>query len=147
MCRIMFVCHGNICRSAMAEAIAKDIIKKQQLQNEFYISSSSTSTEAVGEGVYPYADRTLIAHNIVGFTHISKQITKEDYENFDEIYVMDKRNLKNIKYIIPEDKNNKISLLLKDKEIEDPWYTRDFEKAFREIFKGVNDIINKKREA
>ena len=141
MRRIIFVCHGNICRSPMAEAIAKKIVKERHLEKDFHITSLSTSTEATGEGVYPYADRVLREHGIENFVHISKQMTAEDYDKADEIYVMDNRNLVNIRKIIKNDPENKIKLLLKDREIQDPWYTRDFEKAYREILEGVRAII------
>lgn len=124
--KILFVCHGNICRSPMAEYILKS------LTNKYIIESRATSTEEIGNDIYPPVKEVLKNHNIPFSRHYAKQITKEDYDNFDLIICFDDYNLANLNRMFG---NNKIKKLL-DSEIDDPWYTRNFEKAFQDIYKG-----------
>ena len=136
--RIMFVCHGNICRSPMAQAIFENLARQAGL--DVTVDSAATSTEEIGNGVYPPAQRTLQRHGITGFTHRARQLTKTDYLNFDVIKVMDHYNLSNIKRIIGNDSQGKVSLLL-DREISDPWYTGDFEQAYSDILEGCQNLL------
>lgn len=124
--KILFVCHGNICRSPMAEYILKS------LTNEHIIESRATSLEEIGNDIYPPVKEVLKNHNIPFSRHYAKQITKEDYDNFDLIICFNDYNLRNLNRMFG---NNKIKKLL-DSEIDDPWYTRNFEKAFQDIYKG-----------
>ena len=142
MIKVLFVCHGNICRSPMAEFIFKDLVKEDD--NEFHIESRATSREEIGNPVYPPAKRKLKEYGILCDGKVAKQITKEDYEKFDYIICMDNNNLRNIRYVVKEDTYNKISLLMEwtgeKKEVSDPWYTGDFETAYRDILKGCKAV-------
>ena len=145
MIKLLFVCHGNICRSPMAEFIMKDLIKEEK--ENFHIESRATSREEIGNPVYPPAKRKLAEYGISCNGKTAKQITKEDYEKFDYIICMDNNNFRNIRYVIGEDVYNKISLLMDwagiKKDVADPWYTGDFETAYQDILKGCNAIKNK----
>ncbi|MBR4893188.1 MAG: low molecular weight phosphotyrosine protein phosphatase [Clostridia bacterium] len=147
MIKILFVCHGNICRSPMAEFIMKNLVK--DFKEDFYIESRATSSEEIGNPVYPPAKRKLKEHGILCDLKTARKMTKEDYKNFDYIILMDKNNLRNIKYIIEEDTDNKISLLLnwagEDKEVSDPWYTGDFDTCYNDILRGCKGVLKKIR--
>lgn len=134
--KILFVCHGNICRSVMGQWIFQDLIDQTGLQNDFYVDSAAVSREETGSTIYPAAKRKLLEKGIPIGTHFARQITRDDYNEFDHIYVMDDSNLMLIKRIIRSDPKDKIELLLEDEEIDDPWYTGDFETAYRQIEKG-----------
>lgn len=131
MIKILFVCHGNICRSPMAEFVMKDLLKKHNggaLATNFEIESAATSTEEIGNPVYPPAQRILNAHGIDCKGKSARQMTAQDYEYYDYIILMDKNNLRNLRLILPNgDKSNKISLLMdwtgKSRDVKDPWYT------------------------
>lgn len=145
MIKVLFVCHGNICRSPMAEFIFKDLVKEDD--KEFHIESRATSREEIGNPVYPPAKRKLKEYGILCDGKVAKQITKEDYEKFDYIICMDNNNLRNIRYVVGEDTYNKISLLMEwtgeKKEVSDPWYTGDFETAYHDILKGCKAVRDK----
>ncbi len=146
MIKIMFVCHGNICRSPMAEFICKDMVNKMGLSDEFYITSSATSTEEIGNPVHYGTRRILKKHGISPDGKYAVQITKSDYEKYDYIVCMDRNNLRNIKYIIPSDPDNKISLLMEytgiSRDVADPWYTGDFETTENDILSGCKALLN-----
>lgn len=133
MRRILFVCHGNICRSVMAEYILKNKTAN------IYCESRATSNEEIGNDIYPEAKRCLEKHNIKYNRHYAKRIDINDYDNFDEIYVMDSNNMSNILRIL-DDPKNKIKKLC-NKDIEDPWYTGNFEKVYQEINDGIDAIL------
>ncbi len=143
MINILFVCHGNICRSPMAEFVMKDMVKNR----EVYIESCATSREEIGNPVYPPAKRKLAEHGIDCTGKTARQITKADYDKFDYIILMDNNNLRNIRYVIDSDPQGKISLLMEwaglKKDVADPWYTGDFEVAYRDILKGCRAIKEK----
>jgi len=147
MIKILFVCHGNICRSPMAEFIMKDIVLKNKLSDEFIISSCATSYEEIGNSIYPPAKRKLYEHSISFSEREARLIEKADYEYYDYIIAMDRRNLKNLTYHIGEDKDNKIFLLMdftnNPKEVSDPWYTGDFEATYQDITKGCEALFDK----
>ena len=144
MIKICFVCHGNICRSPMAEFIMKDLIKKNNLEDKFYIESKATSAEEIGNDIYPPVKRKLEEKNIPYSYHESTQLIKQDYEKFDYFIGMDSNNIRNMNYLF-NDTNNKIYKLLDFTElkhdIEDPWYTRNFEKVYNEIYLGCNTLL------
>ncbi|WP_300967519.1 low molecular weight protein-tyrosine-phosphatase [uncultured Dubosiella sp.] len=143
MKKILFVCHGNICRSAMAEFIMKDLVKKEGMSDDFYIESAATSTEETGNDLYPPAKQKLREKGIPFACHYARQVTKKDYKLFDYIFVMDSNNQRNIKRIIPNNPDHKIHLLLDGKSIADPWYTDDFETTYQDILKGCQTWLDR----
>lgn len=150
MIKVLFVCHGNICRSPMAEFIFKSMVRDLKIEDQFEIESRATSTEEIGNPIYPQARKILDNYNIDYSKKRAKQITINDYNNFDYILVMDSNNLFNIKYIIKDDKENKIKTLLSyaniKRDISDPWYTRDFKKTESDIKLGLDGFINYLRD-
>ena len=145
--RIIFVCLGNICRSPMAEYIAKDIIEKQGLSQYFEITSAATSREEIGNDIYPPAMRALQSHGIRYDRHSARQITTDDYINNDYIIAMDKSNIRNLNNYFDDRQNHKISLMMsyanEDRDIADPWYTGDFDKAYNDIERSCKALIDK----
>ena len=134
MKNILFVCHGNICRSPMAEYILKSL-----LGDEYHIESRATSREEIGNDMHPKTKEMLNKHHVPFDRHYAKQITKEDYNNFDLIICFDDYNVFNLKRIINDD--SKVIKLLNE-DIEDPWYTGNFEKAYNEIYDGCVRLLN-----
>lgn len=145
MFKILFVCHGNICRSAIAEFLFKDMVTKAGRRNEFDIESAATSTEELGSPVYPPAKRLLLQHGIDCSGHRARQITKADYARFDLLIAMDGRNIRNMERVFGGDPEGKIHLLseygLFSGEIEDPWYTGNFEKVYVQIEDGLRGLL------
>ncbi len=127
MKRILFVCHGNICRSPMAEFVMKDLAKKAGLASKFHIESAATSREEIGNPVYPPARRKLAEHGISCTNHAARQLTKEDYDQYDSLIAMDQTNLRNMNRICGGDYADKMSLLMDHTahpgNVADPWYT------------------------
>lgn len=146
MIKVMFVCHGNICRSPMAEFIFKNMSEKKGMTNDFYIVSSATSTEEIGNAVYLLAKRKLMEHNISCEGKHSVQLRKEDYDKYDYIVAMDQKNIRNIFKIIKEDSDKKVYKLLdftnNPKDIADPWYSGDFETTYNEIVEGCKGLLD-----
>ena len=145
MLKIMFVCHGNICRSPMAEFVMKDLVKKAGLENEFVIASSAVSAEELGNHVYPPAKKVLKEHGIsVGDKH-AELLTRRDYDLYDLLIAMDTSNLRNIDRIIRSDPEGKVHLLMsyagKSASVADPWYTGDFETAYNDISEGCEGLL------
>ena len=145
MKKIMFICHGNICRSPMAEFVMKDLVKKAGLENEFVIASSAVSAEELGNHVYPPAKKVLEEHGIsVGDKH-AELLTRRDYDLYDLLIAMDTSNLRNIDRIIRSDPEGKVHLLMsyagKSASVADPWYTGDFETAYNDIREGCEGLL------
>ena len=144
--RILFVCHGNICRSPMAEFVMKDLVQKAGREQEFYIESAATSTEETGNEVYPPARRKLAEHGIGCKGKTARQMTRSDYDRFDLIIGMDAWNIRNISRICGGDPEGKIHKLLDyagrpDSDVADPWYTGDFEATWRDVLEGCQGIM------
>ena len=144
MIKIMFVCHGNICRSTMAEFVMADMVKKAGV--EVSVDSSATSREEIGNGVHYGTLRKLNEVGVPVYAHYAKQLTKADYKNFDYIIGMDEWNIKNIKRIVGEDKENKVFMLLdftarKGDSIADPWYTGNFDVTYDDIKEGCEGLL------
>ena len=143
---ILFVCHGNICRSPMAEFIMKALVKAKGLEGEYYIESAAVSDEEYGNPIYPPAKRCLNQHGIwfdPGKT--ARKITKADYARFDRIVCMDGSNIRRLNRMMGEDTEDKVRLLMsyagKRREVADPWYTGDFEATFQDILEGCEAMI------
>lgn len=149
MKRILFVCHGNICRSPMAEFIMKDLVKKAGLEDDFYIESAATSTEEIGNSVYPPARRKLAEHGIDSSGKTARQMTRNDYARFDLLVGMDEWNIRNMKRIAGSDPEGKICKLLdftsRHSDVADPWYTGDFETTYCDVLDGCVELLSKLR--
>ena len=145
MIKIMFVCHGNICRSTMAEFGMKDIVKKNNCDSEFIISSSATSTEEIGNDTHWGTKKILDEMSIPYTKRQAVQLTKSDYEKYDFIIGMDSANMRNINRIIGYDKDNKIHKLLSfahiDRDVADPWYTRNFAATYDDVLLGCTRLF------
>ena len=145
--RILFACHGSICRSPMAEFVMKALVKARGLESSFIIDSAAVSSEEIGNPIYPPAKRCLTQHG-VPFDNgkRARQVTPADYHRFDRIICMDSSNLRWIRRIIPSDPEGKIHLLMSytgiGRDVADPWYTGDFEEAFQDILEGCEAIID-----
>lgn len=138
MRKIMILCHGNICRSPMGEFILKDKVRKLHKEDEFEIASKALSCEELGNDIYPPAKQCL-TRNGIPFTHRAASLfTIEDYNYYDEIYIMDESNKRLISNIT-DDPFNKIKLL--NGHIEDPWYTGNYDKVFAQIEEGIDKIL------
>lgn len=150
MIKVLFVCLGNICRSPMAEYLLKDMIKKERIEDKFYIDSAATSIEEIGNPVHQGTQNKLKQMNIKCGDHTARKITKQDYEKFDYIIGMEESNITNIKKIIGEDKENKIFKLLdfsnNPRDIADPWYTGNFDKTYEDIFEGLEGFMGYLKE-
>ena len=147
MKKILFVCHGNICRSPMAEFVMKDLVKKAGLEQKFHIASAATSTEEIGNPVYPPARRELAAHGIGCAGHAARQLTRADYAAYDLLIGMDRANLRNMRRICGGDPEGKIHLILEyagrsGQEVADPWYTGDFETTWRDVLAGCRGLLD-----
>ena len=137
---IMFVCHGNICRSPMAEFVMKDMIEKVGLQNQIFVASCATSAEEIGNPVYPPAKRELAKHGISCVGKTARQLKKSDFNSYDFFVGMDDWNISNMVKILGTDE--KVIKLLKNKDVADPWYTGNFEKTYEDIEKGCQILLN-----
>ena len=150
MMKILFLCHGNICRSPMAEFVMKDMVKKAGLEDEFYIESAAISAEELGNPVYPPARKLLAQHGINCSGKVARQMKKYDYDAFDLLIGMDRSNLRGMHRICGEDFENKMHLLLdytdRPGNVEDPWYTRDFEATWRDVQEGCAELLKYLRE-
>lgn len=142
--RILFVCHGNICRSPMAEFIFKDMVSKKGESELFEIASAATSSEEIGNPVYPPAKRELAKHGISAEGKRARRLTESDFSYYDEIICMDDNNLKNIGILFGEGKKRAVRKLLtfanKSDDVADPWYTGDFEKTYEDILCGLEEL-------
>ena len=146
MRKILFVCHGNICRSPMAEFILKALVKAKGLENQYHIESAAVSTEEIGNPIYPPARLSLRQHGVwFDPAKTARQIRRSDYDKFDLIICMDTSNLKLIKRIIQDDPKNKIHLMMSfagiNRNVADPWYTGDFETTFQDLLIGCEALL------
>ena len=145
MFKILFVCHGNICRSPMAEFIFKDMIRKIGREKEFAVASSATSDEeiwnGIGNPVYPPAKAELAKHGISCEGKRAVQLKKSDYDNYDMFLCMDSRNIDNAIRIFGSDPDNKVIRLLSSKDVSDPWYTDKFDVAYNDILEGCRQLL------
>ena len=151
MIRVLMVCHGNICRSPMAEFVMKTMAKEMGCENKLYVASAATSTEeiwnGVGNPVYPPAKEELARHGISCEGKRAVQLKKQDYANYDYIIGMDSANMRNIKRIIGTDTENKVYKLLdiscSGRDVADPWYTGDFGTTYNDVVEGCSAFLEK----
>ena len=145
MKKILFICHGNICRSPMAEFVMKDLVQKAGLASQFHIESAATSREEIGNSVYPPARRKLAEHGISCNGHAARQLTRQDYADYDFLIGMDSANLRDMHCICGGDPDGKISLLLdhtaRPGNVADPWYTEDFEATWQDVLEGCQGLL------
>ena len=151
MTNILFVCHGNICRSPMAEFVMKDLVEKAGLGERFHIESAATSREEIGNPVYPPARRKLAEHGIGCEGHAARQITARDYQDFDLLIAMDSANLRNMRRFCGGDPAGKIHMLLDyagrpGEEVADPWYTGDFQATWQDVSAGCAGLLKQLTE-
>ena len=139
MTKILFLCHGNICRSPMAEFVMKDLVAKAGREGEIHVASAAVSREEIGNPVYPPARRELAKHGISCEGHAARQITMRDYHHFDRIYYMDRSNARWLERMLPKDPE-KIRPLL-DHDVADPWYTGDFGETWDDVVEGCKKIM------
>ena len=145
MIKVLFICHGNICRSPMAEFVMKDMVKKAGQEKNFQIASAATSTEEIGHSVYPPARRKLAEHGIQCDGHTARQLANHDYDKYDLLIGMDQANLRNMHRICGGDYADKMHLLLDftdcPGDVADPWYTDDFEATWRDVLEGCQGLL------
>ena len=145
MIKVLFICHGNICRSPMAEFVMKVLVEKQGLEAHFEIASAATSTEELGNPVYPPARQKLAEHGIKCAGHAARQLRREDYSRYDYLVGMDDANLRNMRRICGGDPQGKLHLLMdftaRPGDVADPWYTGDFESTWRDVMEGCQGLL------
>ncbi|MFI3253324.1 MAG: low molecular weight protein-tyrosine-phosphatase [Eubacteriales bacterium] len=143
--KILFVCHGNICRSTMAESMMTELVRRNGIEDTFEIASAGTSKDELGSPVYPATVRTLHARKIPVIPHQAVQMTAEDYDNYDLLLGMDTANVQNIKRIVGGDPLGKIHRFLdcceEPRDIPDPWYTGKFNDTFLDIGEGCDELL------
>jgi len=147
MTRILFVCHGNICRSPMAEFILKALVRAYGMEDDYYIESAAVSSEETGNPIYPPAKRCLNQHGVpFDAGKRARQVTSPDYDRFDRIIVMDRSNLRWIQRIFPGDPEKKIHMMMAycglSRDVADPWYTGDFEQTFQDLLSACQAMLS-----
>ena len=145
MIKVLFVCHGNICRSTMAECVMSRMVRDRGLEGEISVDSAATSSEEIGNPIYPPAARKLREKGVAILPHTARRMTAADYGRYDRLIGMDEANRRNMLRISGGDPEGKISLLLDHarhpREVADPWYTGDFETAYRDIEEGCAALL------
>ena len=143
--RVLFICHGNICRSPMAEFIFRDMVERRGLAHRFYIESAATSTEEIGNPVYPPARRELARHGLSCAGKTARQVRQRDYKAFDYLLCAEQYNIRNLRWIIPRDPEHKLLRMLefsdRPRDISDPWYTGNFALAYSDIVEGCETFL------
>lgn len=147
MIRIVFICHGNICRSPMAEFVMKNLVQEAGLAEMFEITSRATSREEIGNDIYPPAKKILAKYNVPFSKHSANQITVSEAEYFDYLILMDTNNLRNFNRMFGDKFSHKVSLLLsftgESRGIADPWYSGNFEETFSDVTLGCKAFLKK----
>ena len=147
MKKILFVCHGNICRSTMAEFVMKDLVRKAGLEQEFEIDSKACRTDELGSDTYPGTKRALKEHGVPFTPRQARQITRADYDAWDFIVYMDEENRRDLTRLTRSDPQGKCSFLLSwaglSREVADPWYTGEFETTYQDVLLGCKALLEK----
>lgn len=143
MTKILFICHGNICRSVMAEFVFKHLAEQAGLSDQFEVASAAVSREEIGNDIYPPAQRKLREKGIPFTHHAARQVTLADYAYYDHLICADRSNLHWLNRIIGADRDHKVSLMMETRDVADPWYTGDFEEAYQDIEDACKGIISK----
>ena len=147
MIKILFVCHGNICRSPMAEYVLRHLVRQAGREGEFEIASAATSTEELGNDVYPPARQELLSHGVACPRRSARQLTRGDFDKYDMIIGMDGENLRNMRRICGDGDRTKISLLLdftdRPGDVADPWYTGNFAETWRDVCEGCKCLLER----
>ena len=150
MTKILFICHGNICRSVMAEMVMKELCRQAGVENRFEIDSAAVSTEEIGNDIYPPAKRKLREKGVPFTYHAARQVTPADYAYYDHLICADHSNLRWLQRIIGDDPQHKVSLMMTwtgdSRDVSDPWYTGDFEAAYCDINLACNAILEQLKE-
>ena len=146
MSRILFICHGNICRSPMAEMVMKELVRRRHLESCFEIASCATSTEEIGNPVYPPARAELARRGIPCEKRGARQLTRRDYDDYDLLIAMDSMNIRNIARIIPSDPDGKIHKLMDytdrpGRDVADPWYSDRFDICYEDVLAGCEGLL------
>lgn len=143
--KILFICHGNICRSPMAEFVMKHLVEEAGLSDRFEIASAAISTEEIGNPVYPPARQKLAEHGIGCEGKRARVMTRDDFRYYDYIVAMDQENLQGLRWLFGKDKDRKVSLLMdhtsRPGDVADPWYTRDFETTWQDVLEGCQGLL------
>ena len=139
MVKVLFVCHGNICRSPMAEFVMKDMVRKRGVENKFFIASAAVSREEIGNPVYPPARREMQKHGVVCDGHAAHQITRKELEEYDFVYYMDESKARYLRRLFGNDAEKCRKLLARD--VADPWYSGDFAQTWADIVEGCEKIL------
>lgn len=145
MKKILFLCHGNICRSPMCEFVFAELARRAGGEKEFLVASAATSREEIGNDMYPPAKACLRAHGIPFSRRHARQVTRADYDDYDLLIIMEKYNRRNLRRILPDDPEDKVRTLMSytghDRDVADPWYTDDFETAYDDILRGCTALL------
>ncbi len=146
MIKVLFICHGNICRSPMAEYVMKQLVRERGLEDQFRIDSAATSREEIGSGVYPPARRKLEEMGVPCGNHRAVQVTRQDYDAYDLLIIMDRNNYRNLMRIVRDDPEEKIHTLLSyvglERDVADPWYTGDFDATYEDVSAGCRALLD-----
>ncbi len=150
MKRVLFICHGNICRSVMAQYMFLDKVKHLRLEDQFDADSAATSREEIGNEMYPPAKRKLKQKGIPFGNHRARQIVREDYDRYDLLIGMDEENLYYMKRILGDDPDDKFRMMLSyiglSREVADPWYSGDFEQTYQDLDASLDAMIEAERD-
>ncbi len=145
MIKVLFICHGNICRSPMAEFVFKDMVKKQGLEKDFYIASAATSMEEIGNPVHYGTRNKLRQYNISTSGKYAVRLERSDYNKYDYLIGMEQVNVRNILRIVGDDPQGKVTRLLdysdRPRDIADPWYTGNFDLTYDEVLEGCEALL------
>ena len=144
--RILFVCHGNICRSPMAEFVMKDMVRQRGLEDAFEIASCATSSEELGNDIHKGTKKVLDMHGVIYDRRCARRMTCDDYRHYDYIVAMDRQNIRNMGCFVGDDPDRKVSLLMEHagsaREVSDPWYTGDFTETYRDVCLGCRSLLD-----